>query len=114
MALTAGRKVHAHVYADRRWEPLRQMAMERDNWRCQICGQYVRDTGGPWIDDNGNVRRRQDHPDHPNVDHIIPLDVDVGLAFDIDNLRTLHAHCHQTAGQRQERRGNRMKRDDGW
>lgn len=107
-------KVHAHVYADRRWEPLRQAVMARDCWRCQICGGYVRDTGGPWTDEDGNTRRRQDHPEHPNVDHIIPLDVDEGLAFEIDNLRTLHAVCHQTVGQREERRGKRLKRDDGW
>lgn len=68
---------------------------------------------GPWRDDSGALRRRQDHPYYAQVDHIVSLDDDLGLAFEIDNLRTLHAICHQTVGQRQSR-GVRMQRDDGW
>lgn len=78
----------------------------------------MRDTGGPWIGEDGHRKRRQDHPDHPNIDHIVPLEVDRGLAFELDNLQLLHRSCHMSAKQRRDRRGRRggkkMQRDDDW
>lgn len=109
----AHNKEHAWVYADKRWNPLRVQVMARDQNTCRICGKLVYDPRGPWTDRDGATKRRQDHPFYPNVDHITPLDADLGLAFDIDNLRLLHAICHQTVGQR-ESRGVRLQRNDGW
>lgn len=92
---------HRLVYKDKRWEPLRRATFRRDNHTCQICGKLVRHE----VDRN--------HPHKGICDHIVPLSKDLGLAFEIDNLQTLHKACHDRHKQGQDK-GKRMQRDDGW
>lgn len=55
-----------------RWKVLRAQILERDGFRCRICGD----------------RRRLE------VDHITPVREDPGKSFDPSNLQVLCAACH--------------------
>ncbi|WP_369414714.1 HNH endonuclease [Epibacterium ulvae] len=101
------------VYQDPRWRALKRAVRCRDKHVCQICGKLTHDPGGVWTDGQGQIRRRQDHPLFPQVDHIVPISKAPELVFDIDNLQLVHAHCHQTVKQKRDR-SQRMQRDDGW
>ena len=60
-----------HLRLDRkRWAAVRRRILDRDNWRCQICGNY------------GN-----------EVDHMVAL-FDGGAKYDLENLRCLCRSCH--------------------
>ena len=65
-----------------RWAWLRRVVLERDSWTCQTCGKSA-----------GRFE----------VDHIVPLHIDIGLAWDRSNLQTLCRGCHnlKTAGENQ-------------
>ncbi|SFP35252.1 HNH endonuclease [Tranquillimonas alkanivorans] len=62
----------AAVYRDKRWPALRMAAKRRDGWRCVQCGS----------------RHRLE------VDHVLPVRENPGLAFDLGNLQTLCGSCH--------------------
>ena len=65
----------------RAWERIRLVALDRDGWRCQVCGRAGR----------------------LEVDHRIPLHKG-GEALDLDNLQTLCAGCHvaKTRGENEK------------
>jgi len=57
------------------WPALRRIILDRDLWRCQLCGVSAN-----------------------HVDHIIPRSV--GGSDDPENLRALCAHCHHVESGR--------------
>lgn len=66
---------HRHskrVTSTRRWQVLRHAILERDCWKCRHCG----------------ARGRLE------IDHIKPVRLAPGRAFDPDNLQALCARCH--------------------
>jgi 5-methylcytosine-specific restriction protein A len=60
------------VTSTQRWQVLRHKILERDNWKCQCCGD----------------RRRLE------VDHIVPVRFAPERAFDPSNLQALCGPCH--------------------
>ena len=74
---------HKHIYNTRQWKRLRVECWARDGGLCRKCGKPVKTSGNRF------------DPDYYECDHIRPLDEDEGLAFDIDNLQTLHRKCHR-------------------
>jgi 5-methylcytosine-specific restriction endonuclease McrA len=66
------------VYKSKEWQRVRSLVIQRDGGVCQICHKLI--TG------------------RADVDHIIQLTArnytDPAIAFNPDNLRTLHADCH--------------------
>ena len=66
-----------------RWAETRRVVLDRDGWRCQVCGRAGR----------------------PEVDHITPI-ADGGDPWNRDNLQTLCRACHiaKTAGENRTRR----------
>ncbi|MEU7066903.1 HNH endonuclease signature motif containing protein [Streptomyces sp. NPDC046161] len=65
----------------------RATVFERDDWRCHLCGFNV-------------LRAAVDayHPASPTLDHVVPLSL--GGDHTMDNLRTAHASCNSTKGNR--------------
>ncbi|MBU3028957.1 HNH endonuclease [Paracoccus marinaquae] len=67
------RKHSRRVTSTKRWQVLRQIILERDNWTCACgCGE----------------RRRLE------IDHIKPVRTHPELAFDPANLQALAPSCH--------------------
>lgn len=66
-------KHHDAIKNDPRWKAARAEVLERDGYACTECGS----------------------PERLEVDHIIELHVDPGLAFEVENLRTLCRDCHE-------------------
>ena len=91
---------HKGIYNDRRWKQLRQECWRLANGLCASCGKLVKVDGD------------QFDPDYYECNHIVPLDEDLGLAFDIDNLECLHRACHRVKTTLQQT--TRMQRNDGW
>lgn len=91
---------HKHIYNDTRWPKLRKAAWLRDGGLCRKCGKAVLTSGDRF------------HPLYFECDHIIGLDQDEGLAFELDNVQTLHKKCHRVKTTVQQ--SNRLQRDDGW
>ena len=58
----------------RKWDVVRLLVLERDNYRCQVCGLL---------------------PGRAEVDHVIPLHRS-GAPLDPDNLQVLCRDCHFT------------------
>ncbi|MGW6872901.1 HNH endonuclease [Streptomyces xanthophaeus] len=65
----------------------RALVFERDDWRCHLCGSEV-------------LKKAADgyHPSNPTVDHVVPLSR--GGDHVMANLRTAHALCNSTKGNR--------------
>jgi 5-methylcytosine-specific restriction protein A len=80
-------------YYSPQWRALRLQALERDRWRCVVCGQSVAGSGAARVD---HIRPRKQHPE---------------LELVLGNLRTLcklhdnQSHREKPAGvaQRVER-----------
>ncbi len=68
---------HEQIKNDPRWKAARLEALERDDWRCVRCAS----------------------DSELEVDHIIPLEQDITLAFEVENLQTLCRPCHQAKGK---------------
>jgi len=77
----------AAFYPSRAWKQLRLRALERDHWRCTICGVHV----------GGKARA--------SVDHILPARTRPDLAMSLANLRTL-CRMHDNQGHREKWRGD--------
>ena len=80
-------------YWDPRWRLLRRRVLQRDRYRCVVCG---RDVSAP-----GAAR----------VDHIKPRSTHPHLAFDINNCRVCCAAC-DNQGHREKGSTNRHSRDE--
>lgn len=76
MALTKRRRDYqnhsAKVCGSQRWKALRPQALERDGWRCVLCGE----------------RRGLE------VDHVLPVRDRPDLSFTLSNLQCLCGRCH--------------------
>ena len=66
----------------RQWAKVRRLVLDRDSWRCVLCGKYGR----------------------MEVDHRVPLDIAPDRMYDVDNLQSLCSDCHFLKSQ-EERRG---------
>ena len=82
-----------------RWDKLRKLAMDRDDWLCQPCKREGRATPAR------------------EVDHIIPKSQ--GGTDDLDQLQAICKTCHQEKTQREaaEAQGRKSKPRigaDGW
>jgi 5-methylcytosine-specific restriction endonuclease McrA len=69
------------AYRTRRWQIVRRQVLERDGWRCQLCGEPI-DTQAP-----------PRSPRSATVDHIVSL-LDGGAWYDLPNLRAAHHVCN--------------------
>lgn len=65
-------KPHIRRPRGARWQALRHAVLERDGWRCVLCGE------------RGKLE----------VDHEVPLHVDPTRAWDPANCRSLCVSCH--------------------
>ena len=61
----------AGIYSGTRWSRLRRRILDRDGWRCRVCGK----------------------PGRLEADHVVPLERG-GDAWDPDNLQCLCRSCH--------------------
>jgi len=86
-----GSKFHKALN-QRRWQAARRAVLERDGWRCVLCGSFA-----------GFANRLE-------VDHIQPLQFG-GPPYDPQNLQTLCRECHK-AKTIKERGGEVRGRDD--
>ena len=85
----AAGKYHHHILRRLRGEKLmskvtRNEIMQRDGFRCQLCGGKV-NTKGSWL-----------HYRAPEIDHIVPLSQ--GGAHNLANLQLTHRICNQMKG----------------
>lgn len=76
-------------YKTSRWQALRLRVLARDGCTCQRCGRIESDTS------------------QLVADHVMPHRGDVALFWDVGNLQTLCAPCHNSAKQAEERGGAR-------
>lgn len=74
-------------YTSRRWRKLRWKCLVRDGFTCQRCGRLTADTS------------------QLVADHKVPHRGDPDLFWDLGNLAAMCAPCHNSAKQREERRG---------
>lgn len=72
MGLTEWRRHSRHVTRGPRWRALRRQALDRDGWKCVVCG----------------ARHRLE------IDHIEPVRTRPDLAWSLANLQTLCGRCH--------------------
>jgi 5-methylcytosine-specific restriction endonuclease McrA len=75
------------VYNTRRWHAVRRAVLERDGWRCQLCGEPI---------DPHAVPRS---PRSATVDHVVPV-LEGGAWYEPANLRAAHAVCNSTRANR--------------
>ncbi|QZN93805.1 HNH endonuclease [Limosilactobacillus panis] len=62
-----------NFYRTRQWQELRQRTLDRDHYICQYCGQ----------------------PNSKTVDHIVPIEYDLSLMTNLDNLAVICRKCHR-------------------
>ena len=77
----------ASFYPSRAWKQLRLLALQRDHWRCTVCGVHV----------GGKAKA--------TVDHILPARQRPDLAMSLANLRTL-CRLHDGQAHREKWRGD--------
>jgi len=77
----------ASFYPSRAWKQLRLLALQRDHWRCTVCGIHV----------GGKARA--------SVDHILPARTRPDLAMSLANLRTL-CRMHDNQSHREKWRSD--------
>lgn len=75
------------VYNNRRWHVVRLEVLERDGWRCQLCGEP--------IDRHATPRS----PKSATVDHIVSV-LDGGSWYNPANLRAAHLVCNSVRANR--------------
>lgn len=75
------------VYASKEWKTVRLEVLERDGWRCQLCGEL--------IDRYATPRS----PMSATVDHVVAV-LDGGAWYNTANLRAAHLVCNSTRANR--------------
>lgn len=75
------------VYRSKRWKMVRLEVLERDGWRCQLCGEL--------IDRYATPRS----PMSATVDHVVAV-LDGGSWYNTANLRAAHLVCNSTRANR--------------
>ena len=75
------------VYNSRRWQAVRRQVLDRDAWRCQLCGEPIDQRAAP-----RSARSA-------TVDHIVAV-LDGGSWYDLANLRAAHLVCNSTRANR--------------
>lgn len=89
------------LYATKQWKMLREQALLRDAFRCQRCGCFL--------------KRGRSHPQSAAVHHIKAHKGDHDLFFDIMNLTSVCARCHNGPIQSEEVRGyDTTISESGW
>lgn len=71
---------HERIKNDPRWKQAREDCLERDGYACVECGSS----------------------ESLEVDHIIPLELEPELAFELENLQTLCRPCHIEKGREKQ------------
>jgi len=77
----------AAFYPSRAWKQLRLLALQRDHWRCTVCGVHV----------GGKAKA--------SVDHVLPARQRPDLAMSLANLRTL-CRMHDNQSHREKWRSD--------
>lgn len=75
------------VYNNRRWQTVRLEVLERDGWRCQLCGEPIDPHAPP------------KSPRSATVDHIVAV-LDGGSWYNPANLRAAHLRCNSDRANR--------------
>lgn len=95
-------------YKTREWEAIRQQALERDNFECQMC----KAAGRVHVDSKKVPGERK--PVELNVHHIKELEEHPELALDMDNLITLCVEHHNEVHGRFGGTVNKWAHDERW
>lgn len=77
-------------YCSTKWERLRQVALNRDNYECQECKRQGKVTVDSVKKDGEKKKVRM------NVHHIKELEDYPELALELNNLETLCIRCHNS------------------
>ncbi|UWQ16145.1 HNH endonuclease [Jannaschia sp. M317] len=90
--LKARNATRPNWYSTARWQRLRRLALDRDNWVCRQTGALLIGT--------------YPAPNSPTVDHIRPHRWDPELFWDLGNLQSVTKAWHDAEKQRIEARGD--------
>ena len=75
------------VYNTRQWATVRRQVLDRDGWRCQLCGEPI------------DPHARSRSPMSATVDHVVAV-LDGGSWYAPANLRAAHLVCNSTRANR--------------
>ena len=95
-------------YRSSNWETIRQQALKRDNYECQLCkreGKVSVDS----IKIEGERKSIQ-----LNVHHIKEVETNPELALEIDNLQTVCLFHHNKEHKRFNASSNKWVHDERW
>jgi 5-methylcytosine-specific restriction endonuclease McrA len=96
-------------YRSSNWETIRQQALKRDNYECQLC----KAEGKVHIDSIKVEGERK--AIKLNVHHIKEIETHPELSLDIDNLQTICLYHHNVAhGRGFKRKINKWAEDEQW
>lgn len=92
------------AYRGRRWSTVRLEVLERDAWRCALCGGDIDRHARPGSTDTAGT-----------ADHIVPV-LAGGAWWDLSNLRAAHVGCNRARANktRHRRRPRRYPPPGGW
>lgn len=90
------------AYRGRRWITVRAAVLERDGWRCQLCGEPI----DPYLPPGS-------HDDAGTADHIIPV-LAGGAWHDPANLRAAHVRCNRARANATRHRRRRYPTPRAW
>jgi 5-methylcytosine-specific restriction endonuclease McrA len=93
--------VYRRLYQTQQWRTLREVALLRDDFKCQRCGCFL--------------KRGRSHPQSAVVHHVTAHKGNQDLFFDLDNLQSVCWSCHSGVIQSEEARGYSTEiGEDGW
>ena len=96
-------------YRSSNWETIRQQALKRDNYECQLC----KAEGKVHIDSIKEHGKRKEIK--LNVHHIKEIEHHPELSLDLDNLQTICLHHHNVIHDRVFKPNiNRWAEDEQW